>query len=79
MEIELSEKDKEEIATKVALKLEKFVDGRPIVYSVEDVSDILKCHKNTVLNYIENKLITAVKQGKSYIITQENLTKFLNG
>lgn len=78
MEINLSEKDQDAIAVKVAQKLKKYIDGTPIVYSVDEVASILKCHKNTVLNHIHNKLLKAKRNGKGFDITQTNLNKYLN-
>lgn len=77
MGIKLSKEDIEAISTSIVSKLQEN-KSRPIVYSVKDVSEILKCHKNTVLNYIHSKALKAKRNGKGFDITQENLKIFLN-
>lgn len=78
MELKLAKEDIEAIATSVAIKLSKDIKHKPVVYNVGEVAKILKCHKNTVLNYIHNKMLVAKRNGKGFDITQENLNKYLN-
>ena len=47
------------------------------VYTVEQVAEILQVHWQTVLNYIKNGKIKAVRLGKGYRIQAEELNKFI--
>lgn len=76
IEVSLSTKDIKAIAVGVAKEL-KSEAGMPETYTVTEVADITKVHKNTILNHIRDGLLDATKQGKSYIITKQSLTKYL--
>ncbi len=82
IEIKLSEEDKEDIASRVAKKISdcaEFCVNNEVktTFSVKEVSKILGNNKVTVINHIKNGLLTAKKNGKNYIITQESLDKYL--
>lgn len=47
------------------------------VYTLEEVCDILKVTKRTVYNYIKANKLHAVKMGKYWRVTEENLKAFL--
>ena len=47
--------------------------------NVRDVAKILNKYETTILRYIKRKTIKATKPGKEWIITQESLTKYING
>ena len=78
MELILSKEDKDEIITRIVAELKEALYDKFKTYSVNEVAEILKCHKNTVLNYIHNKILKAERKGKSFIITHENLNAFIN-
>ena len=46
-------------------------------YTVQDVADLLKLHWQSVLTYIKNGELEAVKLGKGYRISQTALEKFI--
>lgn len=46
-------------------------------YSVKEVSKILELNPKTVIAHIKADLLTASKPGKSYIISENNLNKYL--
>lgn len=46
-------------------------------YSVQEVADILKVSKRTIFRYLQAGQLHAVKIGKSYRISQEQLEAFL--
>lgn len=48
------------------------------VYKVKEVAEILRVHWQTILEYIRNGKLKAIKIGKGYRITQEDLDEFLN-
>lgn len=45
--------------------------------TVEQVSELLQVHWQTVLNYIKGGKLRAVKLGKGYRISKEELDKFI--
>jgi len=45
--------------------------------TVEQVTEILKVHWQTILNYIKSNKLMALKLGKGYRISRENLEKFI--
>ncbi|HRN70674.1 MAG TPA: helix-turn-helix domain-containing protein [Candidatus Woesebacteria bacterium] len=47
-------------------------------YTVEQVSEILQVHWQTVLNYIKGGKLEAVKLGKGYRISEECLKEFID-
>lgn len=46
-------------------------------YTVEQLSDLLKVHWQTILNYIKSGKINAVKLGKGYRIPKKELDTFV--
>lgn len=49
------------------------------VYDLEELSKLLKIHIVTLRRYIREGKLKAVKLGKAYRVTDENLKAFLNG
>lgn len=49
-----------------------------VVYSVDDVMDILQLSRNTILKYIKSKKIKASFIGNSYRIRKEDLDAFID-
>ena len=47
-------------------------------YTVEQVSEILQLHWQTVLTYIKKKELPAFKLGKGYRISEKDLNKFID-
>lgn len=47
--------------------------------TVNQVAEKLGVNRKTVIEHITNKLLIASKPGKNYIITAENLKKYLDG
>ena len=48
------------------------------VYTLDDVADILKVTKRTLYNYIKAGELPAIKMGKYWRVTQENLQSFVS-
>ncbi|MFX1499361.1 MAG: helix-turn-helix domain-containing protein [Promethearchaeota archaeon] len=48
------------------------------VYTVKEISELLKIHWQTVLNYIKTGRLKAIRIGKGYRITKDSLDKFIN-
>ena len=48
------------------------------VYTLEEVADILKVTRRTLYTYIKEGKLPAVKMGKYWRVTEENLKQFLN-
>ena len=48
------------------------------VYSIREVSAILKVGKRTIYTYIKEGKIKAVKVGKEWRVSEENLRDFLS-
>ncbi len=46
-------------------------------YTVQEVADLLKLHWQSVLTYIKNGELEAVKLGKGYRISQQALDTFI--
>ena len=46
-------------------------------YTVKQVSELLKVHWQTILNYIKNGKLKAVKLGKGYRISKEAINEFI--
>lgn len=46
-------------------------------YTVQEVADTLQVHWQSVLNYIKGGKLEAIKLGKGYRISEENLKKFI--
>lgn len=49
------------------------------VYTLDEVADILKVTKRTLYSYIKAGTLPAVKMGKYWRVSQENLQAFVNG
>ena len=49
----------------------------PKFYTVQEVADILQIHWQSVLTYIKDGKLEAVKLGKGYRISESALKKFL--
>ena len=47
-------------------------------YTVQEVADLLQVHWQSVLNYIKNGKLKALKLGKGYRISQEALDEFIS-
>lgn len=47
------------------------------IYTVKDVSLLIKKSKQTIRSHIDAGLIVAKKVGKNYVITEENLIKYI--
>ncbi len=48
------------------------------LYTVQEVADMLKVHWQTVLNYIKRGKLKAVRMGKGYRITRQDINAFIN-
>lgn len=48
------------------------------VYTLNETADILKVTKRTIYNYIKAGQLTAVKMGKYWRVTEENLQAFVS-
>lgn len=46
-------------------------------YTVQEVADLLKLHWQSILTYIKNAELEAVKLGKGYRISQQALDSFI--
>lgn len=46
-------------------------------YTVEQVAEMLQVHWQTVLNYIKNGKLKAVKLGKGYRVQKQALDEFI--
>ena len=46
-------------------------------YTVQEVADLLQVHWQSVLNYIKNGKLKALKLGKGYRVSQESLDEFI--
>ena len=46
-------------------------------YTVQEVADLLKLHWQSVLTYIKNGELEAIKLGKGYRISQQALDSFI--
>lgn len=93
IEIEVTDKMLDDIATKILKKkeskrlLERIVKNikqdvkqkQNITYTVEEVAKAVKQHKSTVLRHIKYDILKATKTGKSYIITEQNFKNYING
>lgn len=47
------------------------------VYTLNDVADILKVTRRTLYNYINTGKLKAVKVGKSWYVSEENLRELI--
>ena len=48
-------------------------------YEIKEVADILGVHYQTIRNLIKNGKIKATKICRNYMITEQNLQKYING
>ena len=48
-------------------------------YELQKVADILGVHYQTIRNLIKNGKIKATRIGRNYMITEQNLQKYING
>ena len=48
-------------------------------YELQEVADILGVHYQTIRNLIKNGKIMATRIGRNYMITEQNLQKYING
>ena len=48
-------------------------------YELQEVADILGVHYQTIINLIKNGKIKAARIGRNYMITEQNLQKYING
>jgi len=48
------------------------------LYTIEQISEILKVTKRTVYNYIKNSDLKAVKIGKYWRVKHSDLEEFIN-
>ena len=48
-------------------------------YELQEVADILGVHYQTIRNLIKNGKINATRIGRNYMITEQNLQKYING
>lgn len=46
-------------------------------YTVQEVADMLQVHWQSILNYIKNGKLKALKLGKGYRISQSSLDEFI--
>lgn len=46
-------------------------------YTVQEVADTLQVHWQSILNYIKNGKLEAIKLGKGYRISEQALEKFI--
>ena len=51
--------------------------GNNSFYTVEQIAEMLQVHWQTILNYIKNGKLEAVRLGKGYRISQQAINKFL--
>lgn len=49
------------------------------LYTLKELEELLSTSYRTLLNYIKEGKLKAVKIGKSWRVTEENLKAFLNG
>ena len=49
-----------------------------VVYSLDEVAEILKVTKRTLYTYVKNGTIRAVKVGKYWRVTEASLNEFLS-
>lgn len=49
------------------------------LYDLKDLEELLKVNNRTLLKYIKEGRLKAVKVGQRWIVTETNLLSFLNG
>ncbi len=60
-------------------KIQTIKIGRKQFYNVEALSQMLNIPVETVRAYIRRDRLKAIKVGKRYLVSVENLDKFLSG
>lgn len=55
------------------------MDDKITVYTLADLEKMLKISRRTLLSYIKAGKLTAAKIGGKWIVTGENLDKFIGG
>lgn len=51
----------------------------PRLYTVDDIAAMLRVTRRTVYNHLKAGKLHAVKIGKNWFVSQENLDRFLQG
>lgn len=77
--VKLSNEDIDAISNSVVLKLKKELKTTPKIHSISDVSNILNCHRNTVIEHIKKGLLTANRKGRNWTVKDEDLQNYING
>lgn len=54
-------------------------ESDPQIYYLKDLEKILRVSNRSLLRYIKADKLKATRIGKKYIVTRENLDKFLRG
>jgi excisionase family DNA binding protein len=54
-------------------------DNKIVVYDLKEIETMLKVTRRTLLSYIKAGKLTATKIGGKWIVTRENLERFING
>lgn len=72
------------VSKNVVVKLEEMLSKKENIsemqtLTIRDVAKILNKDETTILRYIKRKILKASKPGKEWIITQESLTKYIDG
>lgn len=75
--IKLSDEDIDRISAKVAEKILKSQDKE--YYTIQEVAETTRSHKQTIYRHIREGLLTATKNGRDYIVSKDNLEKYING
>jgi excisionase family DNA binding protein len=60
-------------------KIQTIKIGRKQFYNVEMLSKMLSIPVETVRAYIRRNRLRAIKVGKRYLVSEENLQRFLDG
>lgn len=50
-----------------------------ILYSIDDLVEMLQVTRRTIYNYIKSEQLKANKVGGRWIVTEENFKKFIEG
>lgn len=54
-------------------------EADPQIYYLKDLEKILRVSNRSLLRYIKADKLKATRIGKRYMVTRENLDKFING
>lgn len=49
------------------------------VYTLEEIAEMLDVTRRTLYTYVKDGKLKAVKVGRSWRVTEENLREYLNG